>query len=138
MLQWSDLEVSSIFETDHSLYEWSNLIHSIGGLRALLANLSQGLLAGNTKVESITVLLTSSLTGLESAVWQLTNFVFYLQNRLAQTSKTGGQRYSDASPFSIPCLQGIETPAQVAGGQWYSGTSPFSIPCLQALTNACE
>jgi hypothetical protein len=28
------------------------------------------------------------------------NFCFYLQNRLIQTSQTGGQRYSD----SIPCL----------------------------------
>jgi hypothetical protein len=25
-----------------------------------------------------------------------------LQNRLIQTSKTGGQQYSDTSPFSIP------------------------------------
>ncbi len=31
---------------------------------------------GNTKGGSITVLLTSCLTGLESAVWQLTFFVF--------------------------------------------------------------
>jgi hypothetical protein len=30
------------------------------------------------------------------------NFCFYLQNRLVQTSQTGGQRYSDTSPFSIP------------------------------------
>jgi hypothetical protein len=30
------------------------------------------------------------------------NFCFYLQNRLIQTSQTGGQWYSDASPFSIP------------------------------------
>ncbi len=32
------------------------------------------------------------------------NFCFYLQNRLIQTSQTGGQRYSDTSPFSIPCF----------------------------------
>jgi hypothetical protein len=32
--------------------------------------------SGNTKGGSITVLLTSCLTGLESAVWQLTIFVF--------------------------------------------------------------
>ncbi len=32
------------------------------------------------------------------------NFCFYLQNRLIQTSQTGGQRYIDTSPFSIPCL----------------------------------
>jgi hypothetical protein len=30
------------------------------------------------------------------------NFYFYLQNRLIQTSQTGGQWYSDTSPFSIP------------------------------------
>jgi hypothetical protein len=29
---------------------------------------------------------------------------FYLQNRLIQTIQTGGQWYSDTSPFSIPCL----------------------------------
>ncbi len=27
----------------------------------------------------------------------------FLQNRLMQTSQTGGQWYRDASPFSIPC-----------------------------------
>jgi hypothetical protein len=27
-----------------------------------------------------------------------------LQNRLIQTSQTGGQWYSDTSPFSIPCF----------------------------------
>jgi len=30
------------------------------------------------------------------------NFCFYLQNRLIQTSQTGGQWYRDASRFSIP------------------------------------
>ncbi len=32
------------------------------------------------------------------------NICFYLQNRLIQASQTGGQWYSDTSPFSIPCL----------------------------------
>jgi hypothetical protein len=32
------------------------------------------------------------------------NFCFYLQNRLIQTSQTGGQLYSDTPPFSIPWL----------------------------------
>ncbi len=31
-------------------------------------------------------------------------FCFYLQNRLIQTSQTGGQQYSDTSPISIPWL----------------------------------
>ncbi len=48
--------------------------------------------------------LTSCLTGLESAVWQMTifNFCFYLQNRLIQTSQTGGQLYSDTSLLDLP------------------------------------
>ncbi len=32
------------------------------------------------------------------------NYCFYLQNRLIQTSQTGGQRYNDTPPFSIPCI----------------------------------
>jgi hypothetical protein len=50
--------------------------------------------AGNTKGGSNTVPLTSCLT--------TDNFCFYLQNRLIQTSQTGGQLYSDTSPLSIP------------------------------------
>jgi hypothetical protein len=37
------------------------------------------------------------------------NFCLYLQNRLIQTSQTGGQQYRDTFPFSIPwveCLSG--------------------------------
>ncbi len=60
--------------------------------------------SGNTKGGSITVPLTSCLTGLESGVWQMTFFLFYLQNRLIQISQTGGQRYGDTCPFSIPWL----------------------------------
>ncbi len=54
---------------------------------------------GNTKRRSITVPLTSCLTDLEST----DKFCFYFQNRLSQTSQTGGQQYCDTSPFSIPC-----------------------------------
>jgi hypothetical protein len=32
------------------------------------------------------------------------NFCFYLQNRLIQTSQTGGQWYNATTPFSIPWL----------------------------------
>ncbi len=39
--------------------------------------------------------------------WQ---FFIYLQNRLIQTSKTGGQWYSDTSPFSFPCLRYKHSP----------------------------
>ena len=30
------------------------------------------------------------------------NFCFYLQNRLIQTTQTGGQQYNDASPLVFP------------------------------------
>jgi hypothetical protein len=30
------------------------------------------------------------------------NFHFYLQNRQIISGQTGGQRYSDTSPFSVP------------------------------------
>ncbi len=30
------------------------------------------------------------------------NFCFYLENRLIQTSQTGGQWYSDTSPLEFP------------------------------------
>jgi len=39
------------------------------------------------------------------------NFCFYLQNGLIQTSQTGGQWYSDTSPFSIPWLDHPEKAA---------------------------
>ncbi len=58
-------------------------------------------IAGNTKGRIITVPLASCLTGFELTVWQLTIFCFYLQNRLIQTSQTGGQPYSDTSPFLV-------------------------------------
>jgi hypothetical protein len=47
------------------------------------------------------------------------NFCFYLQNRLIQISQTGGQGYSDTSPFCIPCLglQGTMRDAQKLMGE---------------------
>ncbi len=59
---------------------------------------------GNPKEGSIIVPLTYCSSDLESAVRQLTIFVFIRKNRLIQISQTGDQWYSDASPFSIPCL----------------------------------
>jgi hypothetical protein len=41
------------------------------------------------------------------------NFCFYLQSRLIQTSKTGGQLYNDTSPFSIPCSRPLAILPQV-------------------------
>jgi hypothetical protein len=44
------------------------------------------------------------------------SFCFYLQNGLIQTSQTGGQWYSDTSPFSIPCTNAL---AYFAKGKSY-------------------
>jgi hypothetical protein len=44
------------------------------------------------------------------------NFCFYLQNRLIQTSKTGGQWYSDTSTFSIPWIEGFNPAAFITWG----------------------
>jgi hypothetical protein len=54
----------------------------------------------NTKGGSITVPLTSCLTGLESAVWQLTIFVFICKT---DKSKPVKQEVNGTSPFSISC-----------------------------------
>jgi hypothetical protein len=45
------------------------------------------------------------------------NICFYLQNRLIQTSQTGGQRYSDTSPLSVPWLQYLTDPFLLAASQ---------------------
>jgi hypothetical protein len=41
------------------------------------------------------------------------NFCLYSQNRLIQTGQTGGEWYSDASPFSFPWIQGRTQPSFV-------------------------
>jgi len=48
---------------------------------------------------------------------------FYLQNRLILTSQTGGQQYSDTSPFSITCFS-----------HWVTiGATTFSIATLSIM-----
>ncbi len=53
---------------------------------------------GNTKGGSITVQLTSNLVCFANK-----NENCQLSYNWFQTSQTGGQQYSDTSPFSIPC-----------------------------------
>jgi hypothetical protein len=50
------------------------------------------------------------------------NFCFYLQNRLIQTSQTGGQRYSDTSPW----LGSFSDMKEVHGAH--------ALPCLKLKT----
>ncbi len=70
----------------------------------LKGSLSQGILKGG----SITVLLTSCLTGLDLVCFANKNKNCQLSYSWFQTNQTGGQLYNDTSPFSIPCLSIIE------------------------------
>ncbi len=60
--------------------------------------------AGNTKGRSITVLLTSCLTGLDESVLQIKTKIVSSHTADSKTSQTG-QWYSDTFPFSFPCLR---------------------------------
>jgi hypothetical protein len=57
------------------------------------------------------------------------NFCFYLQNRLVQTSRTGGQWYSDTSPFSIPAAALLEdmTGVEVTDSDKYISLLKYTI-----------
>jgi hypothetical protein len=59
----------------------------------LSGKVQAGVKAWNTKGESIDWFGISCMT--------TDNFCFHLQNRLIQTSQTGGQRYSDTPPLII-------------------------------------
>jgi hypothetical protein len=60
--------------------------------------------SGNTKEGSINVLLTSSLTGLESAVGQLTIFVFICKTDLSKPVKQEVNGTVILSPLAFPAL----------------------------------
>ncbi len=68
-------------------------------LAAVRVYISQGILKG--KYHSIVDLL---LDWFGISFMTTDNFCFYLQNRLIQTSQTGGQWYCDTSLFSIPFI----------------------------------
>jgi len=60
------------------------------------------------------------------------NFCFYLQSRLIQTSQTGGQWYSDTSPFGIPRknLTILCEPQKLSMGK----RSSLIVPAVQLVT----
>jgi hypothetical protein len=59
------------------------------------------------------------------------NFSFHLQNRLIQSSQTGGHLYSDTSPFSIPCFFTSLRPPSVSSSSESSTKAWFVLPrCL--------
>ncbi len=59
---------------------------------------------GNAKGGSITVPLTSCLTGLDQSVFANKNKNGQLSYSSFQTIQTGGQRYSDTPPLVFPAL----------------------------------
>ncbi len=80
-----------------------NLRHQMCGLTTgVLKSRRQGLLKG----ENITVPLTSCLTGLVCFINKTKNCL--LSFSWFQTSQTGGQWYSDTSPFSIPRWRNVQ------------------------------
>jgi hypothetical protein len=58
---------------------------------------------GNTKGGHSTIDLLFDWFG--TSCMTTDKFCFYLQNRLIQTSQTGGQSWSDTPSFSIPCFK---------------------------------
>ncbi len=121
---------------------------------------------GNTKGGSITLPLTSCLTGLESAVWQLTIFVYICKKPyLHQSNRRSTVQWhfpqgplkgevllyswppvwpvwislfcKQKQKFSVVTQHSWYQPGQ-KGGQWYSDTSPFSIPWLSGKVLAIK
>jgi hypothetical protein len=62
-------------------------VHYLKRNQDLLGKLCVAMATGNTKRGSITELMTSCLTGLESAVWQLTIFVFIFKTEQTKPVK---------------------------------------------------
>jgi hypothetical protein len=78
--------------------------------------------SGNTKGGSITVPLTSCLTGLALVCFANKNKNCQLSYTLFQTSQTGGHWYNDTSPFSIPCFH------HTLGNFLYDRQESFPMP----------
>jgi hypothetical protein len=60
------------------------------------------------------------------------NLCFYFQNQLIQTSQTGGQQYSDTSPFRIPWLDHCGSDCQWQNTQAYRDTE--TITAVKSFT----
>jgi hypothetical protein len=63
---------------------------------------------GNTKGGSITVPLTSCLTGMDKSVLQIKTKIVNYHTGDFKPVKTGSQQYSDASPFSMHDLNKLQ------------------------------
>jgi hypothetical protein len=56
------------------------------------------------------------------------NYRFYLQNRLIQTGQTGGQLYSNTSPFSVPWIGYLRSFAYSLVRWYASGLASYDVP----------
>jgi len=119
------------------LHQWHNLKLSHPEFRSInnyvLEILKQVILKGEVSHHwpRVWLVLISCLT--------TDNFCFYLENRLIQTSQTGGQRYSDASPFSIPCLElWVCQLIGVDSCQGYHDTSHNILQTQYRLEQCCD
>jgi hypothetical protein len=75
----------------------------VDGSGAILVLNFGGLLQGILKGE-VSLLLTPRLTGLDYSVLQIKTKIVSCHTADSKPVKTGGQQYSDTSPFSIPWL----------------------------------
>jgi hypothetical protein len=66
------------------------------------------------------------------------NFCFYLQNRLIQTSQTGGQWYSDTSSFSIPWVKQGRVGQSRVGQTGQSGVKRGRVGQSRARPNCAK
>jgi hypothetical protein len=74
-----------------------HMLSVVAPFKGTVNKLKQGILKGKNQC---TIDLLFDWFGISCMTTD--NFCFYLQNRLIQTSQTGGQWYSDISPFGIP------------------------------------
>jgi len=82
----------------------SVVILSVVTHSVMLSIVILSVVSGNTKGGSITVPLTSCLTGFGLVCFTNKNKNCQLPYSQFQTKQTGGQQYSDTSPSSIPWL----------------------------------
>jgi hypothetical protein len=93
----SNFKPSKLAQPSYACYKLS-----LANIRKCQLIMSETLWQGTLKGDHYTVDLLFDWLGIRLICMTTDNCCFYLQNRPIQTSQTGGQQYSDTSPFSIP------------------------------------
>jgi hypothetical protein len=83
---------------------WSLLWLAVANSVAYARTYARGLYPWNTKGGKYHCMVDLLFDWSVISCLATDNFFFFLQNRLIQNSQTGGQWYSDTSPFRIPWL----------------------------------